>query len=308
MALLYLDAQQSCLILQHFLAAPLTWTGPVRFGTRATQLPANLQALLGETTRHLLIDSATLHVDEWQALQTLPQIQLAHYDRQAIIAQRAIKDAAELRRIKQALRITKQALRATLAQLRVGQTELEVKQFLELELRRRGAELAFDSIVAFDEHSALPHHQPGRRRLRDHSVVLLDCGAKYQGYCGDVTRTVFFNSQTQAKLSAKERHFRQILRIVKQAHRAATSLLRQTNTPVSVKDLDHACRDIIEQAGYGKHFIHTTGHSLGLDIHEPPSIYFKNEGLLQPHMVITIEPGIYLEGEFGVRWEETVVV
>lgn len=312
MALLYVDTQQICLIIQHFLAPPRTWTAPVRFGTRPAQLVANLQALSETTGRKLLLDTSTLHVDEWQALQQCQQLQLQNYDRRHIIKQRSIKDATELRQIRRALAITKSAIRTTLAQLRVGQSELEVKQFLEIELRRQDAELAFDSIIAFDAHSAIPHHQAGHKRLSEGAVVLIDCGAKYQGYCGDVTRTVFFQtnhaSQADAAIKAKKRHFQEVLRIVKRAHRAATTLLRQSDSPVSISTLDRSCRSVIEQAGYGKQFVHTTGHGLGLDIHEPPSIYFKSEGTLSPKMVITIEPGIYLEGKFGVRWEETEVV
>jgi Xaa-Pro aminopeptidase len=303
LALLYLSHQANTLLLQHFLSPPKNFSHTIYFGTRPKQIADFISQ---QKIEELFVDADNLTLAEFQALQGLTNLKISNLDREFLDQQRLIKKDYEKSAIRQAVRITKRAIAATIANLKIGQSELQIKQTLEAYFRSQGAEMAFDSIIAFDANSALPHHQPGSKRLRDNSVVLIDCGAKYKGYCGDVTRTVFFKSEPKSPATKKEKLFKHVLKIVKKAHQNARTLLE--NDQIKVKDLDLACRDYITQQGFGANFIHTTGHGLGLDIHEPPSIYQNNEQILQKNMVITIEPGIYLEGKFGVRWEDTVIV
>lgn len=307
LALLYLSHKQNTLLLQPFLKAPPQFAKDVYFGTRPQQIADFIKR---QAIEELFVDADNLTLAEFQALQNITALKISNLDRTFIDQKRLIKSAKEQAAIRRAVSITKKSIKSTIEDLHLGQSELQVKSTLEAHLRSYGAELAFDSIIAFDANSALPHHQPSTKRLQNNSVVLIDCGAKYKGYCGDVTRTIFFkadDSVVSKAASKKARQFRHILRIVKTAHRHALSLLKQS-TAVNIKELDIACREYITEQGYGEHFIHTTGHGLGLDIHEPPSIYYKNNGMISKNMVITIEPGIYLEGKFGVRWEDTVIV
>lgn len=316
-AFLLLTVKSAHLLTQNFLPEPANFPGLIKQGfTSPVRLAEYVSALLRqEQLQTLSVDFSDLRVDEFQALQKIQNLTLAQLDRRLIWQQREIKDASELTKIKKARAITKQVLHDTLAQLQIGQTELEIAQIIEQKIRAQaGCDLAFPSIVAFDEHSALPHHQPGRKKLRHGSVVLLDVGATYEHYCADMTRTIFWRQKGQAdtpRIAKKAKHFKKIEHLVKAAYKQAKDLLARKfsadGAPISAADLDLACRNFLTEAGYGQQFIHTTGHGLGLDIHEPPSLYQNNTAPLQAGMTITIEPGIYLPGQFGVRYENTVI-
>lgn len=311
---LLIGQRQAQLLLQNFLPFPQNFPGLVVQGhTSPHKLRDYLTTLSQQQNlRELQLDEQNLRVNEWQTLQALPQVQLSKLDRQHIWQLRQIKDHREQSQIRTARSLTKRILAATLAALRPGQTETAIAHSIKNQvLSIPGCDLAFPSIVAFDQHSAIPHHQPGQRKLRHGSVVLIDMGVKYRGYCADMTRTIWWVDPTSAvplshSLQRKHRQFRQLSSIVKKAYQAAAGLVKTPN--VTAADLDQACRAIIAAAGYGQQFIHTTGHGLGLDIHEPPSLYQTNATPLQAGMIITIEPGIYLSGQFGVRYENTVVV
>jgi Xaa-Pro aminopeptidase len=260
------------------------------------------------------LDLESLNVQEFRAISKVQALKIVTLDKKPIWKLRSQKDEQEIKKIKIAAKITKQAIVETIEELQIGLTELEVKQILENKIRQNlFCELAFPSIIAFDEHSTLPHHQSGNKKLENGSVVLIDAGAKYQQYCADMTRTIFFqtkstssksNEADQEKIKQKKAEFEKILAIVQTAHDKAEALLASPS--LTAADLDLACRNSIAEQTYGDHFIHTTGHGLGIDIHEPPSVYKTNPSKLLPGMVLTIEPGIYLPGKFGVRWENTV--
>jgi Xaa-Pro aminopeptidase len=311
-AFLLITAEASHLLLQNFLPDPENFSGLVSHGFTS---PAKLTEYLTELVKQkrfasLQADFSDLRVDEFQALQKILSLELGNLDRQPIWLLRSQKDPGELAKIKKARAVTRQVLQSTLAELRVGQSELEVARAIDQKIRAvAGCDLAFPSIIAFDEHSALPHHQPSHKKLRHGSVVLLDVGATFEHYCADMTRTIFWRQEGQvgsAKIKQKAEHFQKIEHLVKAAYKQAEQLLAG-DAKLTAADLDLACRDFLTKAGYGKQFIHTTGHGLGLDIHEPPSLYRSNPQVLLPNMVITIEPGIYLPGQFGVRWENTVI-
>ncbi len=256
----------------------------------------------------LIIDTETMTVNEHEALQKLTlQLQMLTKTslHQFLHTQRAHKDATEIALIRRASQITNQAVSAVFALLRPGITELEVKRLLEHSMENAGATgMAFPSIIAFGSNSALPHHQPDDTRLGENTTVLIDVGAQVEGYNADMTRTIWFGSRPNEK-------FLQIENLVHSAYAAALSVLQGSqsqNKPITLQTVDQAARALIAEAGFGPQFNHTTGHGLGLDIHEHPSVNWKSEVVVKPQLVVTVEPGIYLAGEFGYRYENTVVI
>ncbi|MDA1079620.1 MAG: M24 family metallopeptidase [bacterium] len=273
---------------------------PVSKISSITSVPkCSIAAVLEQlpTPSTVAVDMSALTAQEYQVLQTSAHT-LSKWDSSKLWQQRMRKDAQELEVIAQAVAITQKVLEESLAKLQPGMTELTVRRQLEANLLLAGADaMAFPTIVAFGEHSALPHHQPTEKKLEKEMAVLIDCGAKVAGYCADMTRTIWFGD-------APDPEFVKITEIVQQAFAAAQAVLKMEN--LTAKDVDAAARKVITDAGYGEKFIHTTGHGLGLSIHEPPSLSGRTEQAIEPGMVITIEPGIYLVGRFGVRYEETV--
>lgn len=161
-----------------------------------------------------------------------------------------------------------------------------------------GAEdVSFDPIVAFNENSAIPHHEPSSRKLKKGDIVLVDMGMKYQGYCSDMTRMVFTAKPTKKQA--------EIYNLVLKAQLAG---LKAIKAGITGKKADQITRSIIEKAGYGENYGHSGGHGIGLDIHETPSLAESYTEKLKENSIITVEPGIYLPGEFGVRIEDMVLV
>jgi len=295
------------LILQAFSSEPAKFIGKILIGCSPIKLAEHLNNLKNElNVNEIFLDLENLNVEEFRAISKISDLKIEALDKKKIWQLRTQKDSSEIKKIKIAIRITKQAVLETIKELKVGLTELEVKKILENKIRQHNfCELAFPTIIAFDKNSISPHHQPSQKKLKNGTVVLIDAGAKYQEYCADMTRTIFFKEKdAPKKIQQKEIEFKRVLKVVKKAYQQAEKLLSYPD--LKIADLDLACRKYIEEKGYAKNFIHTTGHGLGIDIHEPPSIYKTNIDKLTPGMAFTIEPGIYLEGKFGVRWENTV--
>ena len=167
-------------------------------------------------------------------------------------------------------------------------------------------EISFEPIIALDENSAKPHAHPTNHKLKDSSFILFDAGVKYQRYCSDRTRCTNFSKLNFKKSQRfKSKKEQKIYDIVLKANEEA---IKKVRPGIKAKEIDKIARDIIEDAGYGKYFVHSTGHGVGLDIHEEPYINKKSETIIEENMIFTIEPGIYLEGEFGVRIEDMVRV
>ncbi len=191
-----------------------------------------------------------------------------------------------------------------------GLENSEIKAHFEAEMifKNQGKlGLSFSPIVAFDANAAKPHALPTAQALKKGSLVLLDAGVMYERYCSDRTRTAFFAESLSFQ---KEQHFDDSLRqkvydTVLQAQEAAIKAVR---VGVRAKEIDKAARDVIDKAGFGDSFIHSTGHGVGLDIHELPIIGARSETIIEENMVFTIEPGIYLPEKFGVRIEDTIIV
>ena len=216
-----------------------------------------------------------------------------------LASQRMVKSPAEIARIRAASASAEAALSEVLDGIEAGITESELAGRIEYAFRRHGAQKAsFDTIVLFGARSSLPHGLPGETRLQDGDILLIDCGCVTDSYCSDLTRTWTFGRIPGA-------WFEQIYEIVLRAQRAAIGALRPG---VRCSDLDAVARDIIRESGYGDHFGHGLGHGVGLDVHEAPRLNMQSEATLETGMVVTIEPGIYLPGQGGVRIEDLVVV
>ena len=272
-------------------------------GCALTQITPALKKLNQEQgLRELLVDKSSLFVDEYETLSRLPFLRIFGFDRQHIWKLRTIKDEQEIDKLKQAAKITSQVMKMALNSLKDGATEVQLKEIIESELKAAGSEKpAFPTIVAFGPNSALPHHQPTNTRLKPEMPVLIDLGATVDDYHGDMTRTTWFGQKPTPQ-------FLKVEQTVKAAYQAAVESLKNGHNPILANDIDHAARSVITKAGYGKEFIHTTGHGLGLDIHENLSLSWKNTQPILPQMVLTIEPGIYLKNKFGYRYENMVVV
>ena len=211
---------------------------------------------------------------------------------------RWVKDADEVAAIARATEIADAAYRQICEQLRPGLRERAVALEMEIAMRRMGAErLAFDMVLASGPRSALPHGRATDRAIGADELVTLDFGAVWHGYCSDCTRTV-------VRGHAGERQ-RRVYDVVVEALDAALAMLRPG---VVCRDADSRARAIIAAAGFGEAFGHSLGHGVGLDVHEGPRLSQQDETVLEPGMVLTVEPGIYLPGWGGVRVEELVVL
>lgn len=212
--------------------------------------------------------------------------------------QRMVKSEAEIELIRESVRTNSQAFDRTVKKVKPGVREVEIAAELDYQMRRLGADgPAFETIVASGARSALPHARPTLRTLGADDLVLIDMGASRDGYASDMTRMVH--------LGRKSRRAENLHRAVLDAQLAALDAVR---AGVSAARVDRAARDVLQKHGLDKAFTHSTGHGLGLEIHEPPRIARGDKTRLEAGMVITIEPGVYIEEFGGIRIEDTVVV
>ena len=217
----------------------------------------------------------------------------------AVEALRERKDAAEIARMERAAAIADAALFEVLPLMSQGVTEEHFALELDTAMRRGGAEgTAFDTIVAAGENSAKPHHHPGSRRIDRGDPVVVDFGATFEGYRSDMTRTFCVDAEPEGELA-------RIFSVVQASQAAGAAAVRPG---ISAKDVDDVCRRIIADAGWAERFEHGTGHGVGLDIHEAPSVSQLGTAILAPGFVVTVEPGVYVPGHGGVRVEDTLVV
>jgi Xaa-Pro aminopeptidase len=213
-----------------------------------------------------------------------------------IEATRMVKDESEIAAIKSAASIAAKSLRQTLSYIRPGVSESELAGMLDLQIRKLGARNSFETIVAFGANGSRPHHQPSTKKLKKKDTVLIDFGAKYRGYCSDITRCFAVGAPTA--------FFKKVFDVVEQAQAAAIDKIR---AGARLAEIDAAARETIAETDlpvYG----HGTGHGFGLEIHESPFLKAGGKGKLEAGQVITIEPGIYIPGKLGVRIEDDVLV
>lgn len=213
---------------------------------------------------------------------------------------RLVKDNLELERLAEAADLATQALRSLIDDggVTAGRTEREIAADLEYRMRLRGAErTSFDTIVASGPNSAMPHHSAGDRKLEDGDLVTIDFGMHRLGFNSDMTRTFAVGEPSD--------FLREIYEVTRRAHHAG---VKAATPGTALVDVDRACRGIIEEAGYGEYFVHSTGHGVGLDVHEAPYASKAGVGKLAQDMTLTIEPGIYVPGKGGVRIEDTLFI
>lgn len=222
---------------------------------------------------------------------------------------RMLKETAEIERLRRAAVLTCQIYEGLLPWIEAGMRERDIAGELEHRARLAGAErMSFETIAAAGERGSLPHARATDAVLQRGNMLTLDFGIVLDGYCSDMTRTVaigFDGGPVPAKARAQWAEQRAVFDAVLAAQQAAVAAVR---AGVTCGEVDKAASSLLKRAGWGKHFTHSTGHGLGLEIHEGPRVAKGQEQTLQAGMVITIEPGVYLPGRFGVRIEDTVLV
>ncbi len=209
---------------------------------------------------------------------------------------RSCKDDGEIAAIRKAGKIAAKALAAVMKDIKVGITENELAGEIDFQIRKSGAVNSFDTIVAFGPDASRPHHQPGNRRLKKNDTILIDFGARYNGYCCDLTRC-FVVGRPSA-------FYKKVYDVVKEAQTAAIKMVK---AGAEIKKVDAAAREVIKKHNlpvYG----HGTGHGLGLEVHEEPVVSDKSKGELKAGEVITIEPAVYMPRKLGIRIEDDILV
>jgi Xaa-Pro dipeptidase len=225
----------------------------------------------------------------------LPQARLI--DNNPVMGMRMHKDADEIARMRKAVAIAEAGVTAAIPLMKIGMTELELSAEIGLQTGRAGSEIPGNPMVAAGPNGANPHASVSNRPLQRGDLLVIDFGAIYCGYCADLTRTFAVGEPP-----AQSARIHQVTLEANAAGRAAA------RPGIPAGDVDRAARAVIESAGYGPYFTHRTGHGLGTEPHEEPYIYTENSLLLEPGMVFTVEPGIYLPGQAGVRIEDDVVI
>lgn len=274
-------------------------------------LQAGARALIRKfKIKKLEFDPASFSVASFEALknksvaQFKPVINLSQ-------KMREVKDESALDMLKHAANVGKECFRLMAEYINLhaeGKTEKELhKKAVEIFSDHGNRELSFNPILAINKNAAKAHALPGNDRLKVGDLILLDAGVRINGYCSDCTRTAEFKADFSfdKNQSFKDTKKQEIYNLVLNAQKAAISAIAPGK---KASDIDKTARDVIAKAGYDKQFFHSTGHGVGIDIHELPRISKASHTVLKEGMVFSVEPGVYIEGEFGVRIEDVVVV
>jgi len=223
---------------------------------------------------------------------------------------RIIKSSQEIELLRKAVIIGRKSFKKFSKELQKhnGLNEYKINFLAESILRDYGKrDISFEPIFAINENASKPHALPTSKKLKEGDLILFDAGVKYKRYCSDRTRTAIFNDSFKFKYKQKfgSKKIQKAYDTVLKAHDVA---IKKARSGMRAKDIDKLARDVIENAGFGNFFVHSTGHGVGLDIHEMPYISSRSDTIIKDKMVYTIEPGIYIEGEFGIRIEDMVVM
>jgi Xaa-Pro aminopeptidase len=255
--------------------------------------------LRGRKRQRVAVAPGQLTLAGWKALRKAAGINLKWLEIDGLVeGLRAVKDASEIEEIREAARLGSQVMEEAIRLIRPGISELDVAAEIGYRMRRKGASgESFESIVAAGPRSALPHARPTARRIGKNELVVLDLGAILRHYCSDLTRTVYVG-----KAPARVRQWYQA---VLEAQAAARAALK---SGVTCGAVDAAARDVLQRKGLGRYFVHSTGHGIGLEIHEAPRIARDQKKLLETGNVVTLEPGVYIEGAGGIRIEDDALV
>lgn len=247
------------------------------------------------------VETASMTLEEFKGVKKqLTEAKLLDDSRfqELLLEDRLVKSEEEIQAVCAAQEIAERAFDETLNYIKAGRTEREIALYLDYTMRKLGAEaLSFDTIVASGQNSSVPHAVPTDKPVQDGDFIVIDFGAVIDGYHSDMTRTVSIGSVS----SEQERVYDTVLK-------AQLAAIEKAAAGVPCAEIDAAARKLIENNGYAGCFGHSTGHGIGLEIHEAPNVSPKSKTLAKPGMLFSIEPGIYLEGKFGVRIEDMVVV
>lgn len=247
--------------------------------------------------QRLAFEAHEVTVTVHRALATATDAELVELG-PAVEAMRAVKDEAELDALRSAAAIADRAFAELLPAIAAGRTERELAVELEDRMRAHGSDgVAFETICAAGPNGAIPHHRPTDRAVGSGELVTFDFGARLGGYHSDMTRTVALRPAADWQ--------RDLYRLVAESQRAGRHRLA---VGVACAEVDATCRAVIAAAGHGEHFTHGTGHGIGLEIHEAPNLGQQATGTLDERVPVTVEPGVYLPGQGGVRIEDTLVV
>lgn len=264
-----------------------------------TKLSEQAKEFLGDEIKSLLVETSNTVADV-KGFEKLFERKIIPSDEleNTLHSLRLVKKDYEVECVIKAQRMAEKAFEDTLEFIRPGVTEIEIAAELEYRMKLAGSEkISFETIAVSGEKSSMPHGVPDNKIIKSGDFITMDFGATYKGYHSDMTRTVAVGFATD--------EMEKVYNTVLEANIAAIETVCEG---VKASEVDLAARSIIKSAGYGEYFTHSTGHGVGLEIHEAPTVSFKNEKNLASGQIITIEPGIYLEGKFGVRIEDMVVV
>ncbi|MDE6189097.1 MAG: aminopeptidase P family protein [Clostridia bacterium] len=214
-----------------------------------------------------------------------------------IASLRDIKSLDEIGKIQSAQRVTELAFEEALKFIRLGVSERELAAYIEYIMLKSGCDIAFESIVAFGEHTASPHAHRSDKRLQDGDFITMDIGAKFDGYCSDMTRTVGYG-----QISTKQ------VEIYNEVLKAQNLAIDNIKSGMKGRDCDKIARDYFAEKKLDKYFTHSLGHGVGIDIHEGVGFTPREERTIRENMIVTVEPGLYIEGKFGVRIEDMVLI
>ena len=241
--------------------------------------------------------SKVSHADFMKINSSLKDIEISNAD-ELLSKSRIVKSQVEIKYLEKGAEIVDGGVWKAIESIKENVSEKYIAYVAECYMKKIGADKVYDDlIVASGERSALPHGRASDKKILKNEAITIDYVASYNGYHGDETRTVFLGNPNN--------ELKKIYEIVLSAQEEAIDNVREG---ISAKDLDYIARNIIEKAGYGKYFVHSTGHGLGLEVHEKPTISTRDKTILKKNMVITIEPGIYIPGLGGVRIEDDVLV
>lgn len=257
-----------------------------------------IEKTIESLTGKLGIEGDVLAYNRSMAFQkSFPDIQLT--DIQAILSTiRMAKSPEEIKEIQVAIDLIEDVLKQGISKVQQGMTEVELTAELEYLMRQLGADgPSFSTIVLAGEKAALPHGVPGERKIQSGDLLLIDFGVIKNSYCSDITRTFAIGEPSSRQ--------RELYNLVLQATNAG---IEAVQAGVPLQDIDKAARKVIEDAGYGAYFNNRIGHGMGIDVHEAPSVHATNRALAEKGMVFTIEPGIYIPGEVGIRIEDNVYI
>jgi len=243
-------------------------------------------------------ESRNLSVSQYSSLKEFfPQVRWKPFE-DSVETLRKAKDEEEIAKIKKAAAIGDTVFQSILSLLKPGISEQDIASEIDYRLKKAGASGSpFETIVASGSQGALPHASPTNRKLRQKDFIVIDLGAIYRGYCSDMTRTVILGRPSQ-------KH-KQIYHLVLKAQERALKFMRPG---MKCAKVDELARSVIREAGFGREFGHGLGHGVGLEIHEAPSLSRKSKDTLEPGMVVTVEPGVYISGWGGVRIEDTILI